>query len=247
MSTRPDLLAEELADAISVEARQEEASLLMPSLLHELRQPVMGLRACISLLQRRAGLADSTEWQLLAGQLSRLEEMLASYRDLVHAEPLRIHAFAVEPVLRRALSLAAYRTRPLGDRLVVAALPGLRARGSPNALLHALSNLILNAVDALEGHQGRLAARLVLDGAEEQLRISDEGAGIPDAARARLFEPRFTTKPPGKGTGLGLHIARRMVEASGGRVFLADETDPLRLPWAKTEFVAALAWCGEEG
>jgi len=74
-----------------------------------------------------------------------------------------------------------------------------------------------------------------------QVRVVDEGIGIPPAARRRLFTPRFTTKPRGKGTGLGLAISRRMLRAAGGEVRLAREDDPARRPWATTELVVDLA------
>jgi signal transduction histidine kinase len=68
------------------------------------------------------------------------------------------------------------------------------------------------------------------------VRISDEGPGIPGQLRGRIFEPRFTTKPPGRGSGLGLHVARRLMARQGGDVFLVGDADPARLPWAATEF-----------
>jgi signal transduction histidine kinase len=77
-----------------------------------------------------------------------------------------------------------------------------------------------------------------------QVRVSDEGTGIPDDIRPRLFEPRFTTKPQGKGTGLGLHLARTAMVRSGGELQLADAADPSRASWARTEFVISLPSAG---
>jgi signal transduction histidine kinase len=73
------------------------------------------------------------------------------------------------------------------------------------------TNLIDNAVDAMDGH-GKLTVRTGLE-REDRLfvEIGDTGPGVPGAARSRIFEPFFTTKPMGKGTGLGLDIAWRIV------------------------------------
>jgi signal transduction histidine kinase len=60
--------------------------------------------------------------------------------------------------------------------------------------------------------------------------------GIPERHRARLFEPRFSTKAPGRGSGLGLHLSRQLMARFGGDVSLIGADDPLRLPWAVTEF-----------
>lgn len=78
-------------------------------------------------------------------------------------------------------------------------------------------NLIGNALQAMEG-PGRLTLILRSEGPRVRVSIGDTGCGIPEANRDRIFEPFFTTKPVGEGTGLGLHIARRVVEGHGGAV-----------------------------
>jgi C4-dicarboxylate-specific signal transduction histidine kinase len=110
--------------------------------------------------------------------------------------------------------------------------------------VHAATNLLANAVDAVEAREGasRVEVRVLPGsaGAGVEVRVSDEGEGIPAELRACVFEPRFTTKPRGKGSGLGLHIARRLMAQAGGEVYLVAEQDPARLPWAATEFCIAL-------
>jgi signal transduction histidine kinase len=102
--------------------------------------------------------------------------------------------------------------------------------------LHATINLIVNAVDAVEDAGGarRVAVRVL--GSPVEVRISDEGCGVAPEHVDRLFEPRFTTKRSGRGTGLGLHIARQAMQRSGGTVRLVASAEPRRLPWAVTEF-----------
>ena len=72
------------------------------------------------------------------------------------------------------------------------------------------TNLIHNAVDAMEGH-GTLTVRTRRDGDHVLVEIGDTGRGIPDEVRGRIFEPFFTTKPVGQGTGLGLDVCWRIV------------------------------------
>jgi signal transduction histidine kinase len=75
------------------------------------------------------------------------------------------------------------------------------------------TNLIDNAVDAMEGMdgRGRLTVRTARDGDRALVEIGDNGGGVPEAAAAHILEPFFTTKPVGKGTGLGLDICWRIV------------------------------------
>lgn len=218
-----------------------DADLVAPSLLHELRQPLMGADAAATLLERALPLlAAAEDWQMLRGQLARLAEIVSGYEDLLRPGDGAAASFTVGPVVARAVDLLAHRVRPLGGRFVFAREDGDReGHGAPAALVHAATNLLANALDAVEGtgRAGRVAVR-VLAGAQGavEVRVSDEGVGIPPDLRARVFEPRFTTKPPGRGTGLGLHVARRLMNRYGGEVLLVPDEDPARLPWAITEF-----------
>ena len=73
------------------------------------------------------------------------------------------------------------------------------------------------------------------------MRISDDGAGIAEEDLPRLFSPLFTTKADGRGSGLGLHVARTVMERSGGGVRLVPTDDAQRLRWACTEFAVRIA------
>jgi signal transduction histidine kinase len=224
-----------------------DADLVAPTLLHELKQPLMAADASAQLLERTLGsaLARDEEWRILRAQLERLAEIVVEYEELLgpgDGEPAR---YTVGPVVSRAVALLAHRVRPLARRFSLARDDGDRQGfGAPGALVHAATNVLANALDAIEGVGGdpRVQVR-VLPGADGgvEVRVSDEGVGIPADMRARLFEPRFTTKGPGRGSGLGLHLARRLMARHGGEVFLVGERDPERLPWAVTEFCIAVA------
>ncbi|HET8591855.1 MAG TPA: ATP-binding protein [Nakamurella sp.] len=104
----------------------------------------------------------------------------------------------------------------------------------PGELNQVWTNLIDNAVDAMDG-AGVLTVRAGGDGDHVLVEIADTGPGMPPEVAARAFEPFFTTKDVGKGTGLGLDIARRIVEERhGGTITLqpspAGTTIAVRLP-----------------
>jgi two-component system C4-dicarboxylate transport sensor histidine kinase DctB len=223
-----------------------DAELLAPALLHELKQPLTGLDAAAALLERAVGqvLTEREEWQLLRQQLARLAELMAGYDELFHAGEAREAVFEVGPVVSRAVQLLAHRVRPLARRFALVPAQGpVRGYGSPAALVHAATNVLGNALDAVEagGRDARVEVRVLPAGRGAQVRVSDEGPGIPPEVRAHLFEPRFSTKPPERGSGLGLHLSRRLMARFGGEVFLVDEGDPGRLPWAVTEFCISVA------
>lgn len=113
-------------------------------------------------------------------------------------------------------------------RVDVQIQPGLLVRGDRTEFLQVLINLLLNARDAMnEGGVLTVRGHAVVagggDGAEGgiqqiQLEVSDTGEGMDERTRKRIFEPLFTTKAPGSGTGLGLSTVARIVENHGGTI-----------------------------
>lgn len=87
-------------------------------------------------------------------------------------------------------------------------LPEIEAFGSE--LTQVWTNLIDNAIDALDG-QGTITLKTRALGDEVDVKVCDDGPGIPADIQDRIFDPFFTTKPPGVGTGLGLHISYTVV------------------------------------
>ncbi len=94
-------------------------------------------------------------------------------------------------------------------------LPSIEAFGSE--LNQVWTNILDNAIDAMGG-RGRIAIRAFARDAALVVEICDDGPGMPAEVRERIFEPFYTTKPPGSGTGLGLHIAHNVVGRHGGRI-----------------------------
>lgn len=95
---------------------------------------------------------------------------------------------------------------------------------SRTRLEQVLVNLIANAADALESIRGerRIVVRVKLAGMRVHFDVVDNGVGIPLAMHRTVFEPYFTTKSPGKGTGLGLPVVKQIVEGMGGTITLTS-------------------------
>ena len=224
----------------------EELALLAPGLIHELRHPLLGIKGGLELVEWKLGsaLQGLEEWTLVRRQVQRMEDFLASYQALLSPGEAASSFFVVNEVVDQAVELLAFRVKRLGKRFdAPRAQPPRVGWGAPNAVLHAVVNVVVNAVDAAEaaGESARVQVRVVGGpGSDVEVRVSDEGHGVPPELRQRLFEPRFTTKLPGKGTGLGLHIARTMMRNYGGSVRLVEEGDPARLSWARTEFTVEI-------
>ena len=196
---------------------------LAAGLAHELNNPLgsitLALDTCNRFLEKNpkvalSVLADAQKAAARAHDIvSKLlyfaRDSRAGQRNCLLSEILEETRAVVEPLLTRD-----------GVRLEVEAAEPRPLYLNPGEVGQALSNLILNARDALlEGEYERVVRVSCQSlGETAVVRVSDAGPGIPDEVRERIFEPFFTTKPVGKGTGLGLPLARQMLEAQGGRL-----------------------------
>lgn len=102
----------------------------------------------------------------------------------------------------------------------------LSVNSDPKLLEQVLVNFITNAIHAVlekQGNQGRIEIGTTKADSQVEIRITDNGGGIPKEAREEIFDLFYTTKPPGKGTGLGLPICRNIVGNLGGKITLDSE------------------------
>ena len=104
---------------------------------------------------------------------------------------------------------------PAGVSVELSILQDLAGNLDPNQARHVLVNLLTNASQALRG-RGRIWVAAEARSGALELRVRDDGPGIPESVRHRIFEPLFTTKA--QGSGLGLAIVRKIVDAHEGRI-----------------------------
>ncbi|MDQ3811942.1 MAG: ATP-binding protein, partial [Chloroflexota bacterium] len=132
--------------------------------------------------------------------------------------------------LESTLALFATRMREKGvtlERDYAHALPRIRAY--PGDLNQVWSNLFDNALDAVAPGTGRISVRTGVEEGAVVVEIRDNGPGIPPELQDRIWEPFFTTKDVGSGTGLGLDVARRIVvDQHGGQLFLTSSPGDTR-------------------
>jgi signal transduction histidine kinase len=136
--------------------------------------------------------------------------------------------------LDSTLNIFAHALREKSVRLTRDYAPALPPiMGKAGSLNQVWTNLIDNALDALSPQGGTLTVRVTQQTDFVCVSIQDNGAGITSEVLAHMFEPFYTTKPPGEGTGQGLDIARRIVQEHGGRLEATSEP-------GRTEFLAWL-------
>ena len=181
-----------------------------------------------------AWLAAQTAVHQLLGELAmsvdRISEIVTAIKGYAYLDQAPRQRVDVRIGLEQTLVILRHRLNEAGITVVKELaddLPEIEVYGSE--LNQVWTNLVDNAIDAMDGG-GTLTLRAERDPEGDGVRvsISDTGPGIPAEIRDRLFEPFYTTKPPGKGTGLGLHISHNVVIRHGGRIDVESGPDGTR-------------------
>jgi two-component system, NtrC family, sensor histidine kinase HydH len=192
------------------------------SIAHELRTPLAVIESSLFLVRKHLdpqvasipGVAKHLD--RIGGEVTRASKTIDNLLDLARRHPPRRQ----RTELRGLIEAAVEATRlPTTVRIMVTATPdNLTAEVDPDQIRQVLVNLFANSAQAMpRGGQIEVVAEK-LASSSARMRVSDDGPGIADEARHRVFEALFTTKA--KGSGLGLALCRRIMEAHGGSIDL---------------------------
>ncbi len=221
-----------LHDQLRQAQKLEAVGQLAGGVAHELNNPLQAIIAYSSILEKKIdGVADRVPEaeqcrKAVRSLMEAAERSAKIVRGLLSFARKDGVSMTTVDLNDLARSTAEFLGHTLGLQKVAVELdlaPGpLPVRGNPVALQQALTNLLLNAKDAMPSG-GRVILRTRGGNGSIEIAVADAGTGMPPEVRARLFEPFFTTKPPGKGTGLGLSITYGIVKEHRGSIVVESE------------------------
>jgi two-component system sensor histidine kinase HydH len=191
---------------------------LAAGVAHEVRNPLGVIRASASMLQEgfRPGEDGHRACEFIREEIDRLNGLITSLLNFARPTELRLQPVGLGGIVDRALHLALEEVRRRGiavEREGGDRMPEVPA--DPDLVAQVVLGLVVNAAEALEAG-GRIVVRLGGEPAAAWIEVADDGPGVPAEATEQVFEPFFTTKPAG--TGLGLAMAARIVQAHGGTI-----------------------------
>jgi signal transduction histidine kinase len=218
-----EVLARELeAMRTSLESRDRQLKLMLGGVAHEVKNPLGGIELFSGLLDeelaaRSPDLGESrAHLSKIRRELDYLKRIVDDFLAFAREQKLSVSRVAVGSLLAQASGHLAGEAASRQVTLVVETTEA-SVEVDESLVTSALVNLVKNAVQvSTAGQTVTLRARVVEERVE--LEVVDEGPGIPEATMAHVFEPFFTTKE--KGTGLGLPLARKLVEAHRGTLTL---------------------------
>jgi two-component system sensor kinase FixL len=211
----------DLTDRVALENRlAEQKSLaklgeMAAVVAHEVKNPIAGIRGALQVITSRMP-AEQRDRTILLDIITRLDALNRIVQDmLMFARPraLRQEQIPLGSLLRETASLI--QRDPGMVNLEIAVSGSADIVGDREMLQVVFQNILMNAAQAMEG-QGRIGVVIATGDGRCRVAVEDRGPGMPDEVREKAFDAFFTTKH--RGTGLGLPIAKRVVDAHGGAI-----------------------------
>lgn len=193
---------------------------LAAGIAHEINNPLTAIIANAQLLQRDlsedSDLRESVD--LIARAGARATQVVRNLLDFARRDQFEPQHIDVNENIRQALALVQHELR--AREIILEFQPGERlplVLASRDHLLGVWLNLLVNAIDAIE-REGLIRVTTFVEAGQLRVTIADNGKGIAPEKLLRIFEPFYTTKASGRGTGLGLTVCQRIIKQHGGTI-----------------------------
>lgn len=228
---RDKLRAEEEINRQREKLHQNEKMAAMGSLLagvsHELNNPLAVVVAQSTLLHEFASDPQTkVRAEKVRAAAERCGRIVKSFLSMVRLHPTERAETDLNQVIRAALEVTAYGARSSGIIIDTDFAPGpLLAMADADHVTQVAANFLINSQHALAGIGGDRLIKVRTFRSERGdpgFSVEDNGPGVPEAIRSRIFESYFTTKPVGVGTGIGLSISKSIIERHNGNVWFEE-------------------------
>jgi signal transduction histidine kinase len=214
-------ISEDLLRQLVYNQKMAELGMISAGVVHELNAPLSVITSASQMILREEGVPEFVREMVarINTEAQRLSQLTRGLLSFSSHDSLATEA-DVNLTMEFVLNFLSFEAASRGVTLIKTPghhLPVVKADG--NVLKQILLNIIMNALQAMEENGGSLMVESSTPNDKEVcIVISDTGPGIPPETLAQIFEPYFTTKKPGEGTGLGLFVTRTLVEKLGGNI-----------------------------
>lgn len=212
---------QKLETARSELARKDQLAALgqlSASITHELGQPISAMRNYLVAEEISTGSAPNSLWPQLTGLVDRMQRIVDQLRLFGRTGGAQPVSFAVQETVEAAVQLVQH-TADQAEVMLAVTQPGgpVMVRGRPERFEQVIVNLLRNAIDATwSSDGGKVAVSVEKQGDDVVIAVTDNGHGLGELQISDLRTPFFSTKPSGKGMGLGLAISAQIIDEMGG-------------------------------
>jgi PAS domain S-box-containing protein len=205
--------------------KMESIGTLAAGIAHEVGNPLTSISSIVQVLQRTVDDEFARDkLRLVQSQVHRITKIIRDLVDFSRPSNYQVQPTDVVKVFTDALEIVKMgkkAKRVTFSTTVRHEIPLISL--VPDQLAQVFINILMNAVDALQGKQGMITTDFERDDESVQVSIADDGEGIPAEHLSKIFEPFFTTKRAGEGTGLGLWVSYGIIKSFRGEIAVASE------------------------
>jgi len=212
-------------------AKMASLGQLSAGLMHEINNPLNFANTALHLLKKRMGQLPPEEQtrfdkpiQDMQDGIKRVSSIISSLRSFTHPEVGAFTNVHLAEIVQEGARFV--QINPDEIKLEINIDNSLTVWGNQNQLIHLFINLFQNAVDSLRTKAAplkELRVQASLQNGEVRTTVYDNGVGVPEENRAKIFDAFFTTKAVGAGVGLGLNICYRIIKQHEGRIDLESQ------------------------
>jgi PAS domain S-box-containing protein len=221
----------ELQEKVRHAEKLAAVGVLAAGVAHEIGNPLMALSMAAQNLERRTKDDYAVgKLALIREHIDRIARIVRQMSDLARPPSGRRASCDLNQIVRRAVEMVRYDKRAKQAEVVYELAEGLPpVEVVEDEMIQVCINLALNAFDAMAGNppdrERKLTVRSEVHGGSVRVAFLDTGPGVPRELRSKLFQPFFTTKEVGQGSGLGLSVSHRILREHDGSLTL-DEAAP---------------------
>ncbi len=216
---------------------------LSAGVAHEINNPISGIKNCLNRISKNP---DNIEQNikyvtLITEATERIENVVQHLLKFSRKQELRLEKTNLNYIIESAISLTDHKLQSSQVKIILDLKEPVLVKGSPNHLEQVFVNLLLNGLDAIleiketnPSYMGEILIAINQISDKIYIHFKDNGSGIPDKIKSKIFDPFFTSKKVGKGTGLGLSVSFNLIERHNGKINFRSSKD------MGTEFVIEL-------
>lgn len=219
---------------------------------HEINNPLTIIMSISEVTQIKLNKGNLSQEDMRASllkidkTLNRINKTVKGLKNFSRNGANVMEAADVGKIITETIELCEHKAKLLGVTLSVDCPENISINCQPTQISQIIMNLVGNSMDAVEKQEERwVQIKVSADNSIVTIRVSDSGPGIPLEYKEKLMRLFFTTKPVGKGTGLGLGISKNLAEAHGGKLSYDSKAKEtcfvLELPLANAELVQKAA------
>jgi signal transduction histidine kinase len=205
--------------------RMESIGTLAAGIAHEVGNPLTAISSLVQVIQRTSSDDFAKEkLELINSQVNRIARIIRELVDFSRPSTHVSKSTDVNRVVREALNIVQYGKKVKDIRFAIELAQDIHEIDVvPDQAVQVFINILMNAVDALEGRAGTISVTSTTDDRHVNVVVRDSGKGIEPLDLEKIFEPFYTTKTTGQGTGLGLWVSYGIVKSFGGEIFVESE------------------------